>query len=50
MKYKGHEIISTPTDDGREYDIYENCIYIETAPTLAAAKAYIDRTYKEPDQ
>ena len=45
MKYKGHEIIR----NGNEYDIYENCIYINTAPTLQEAKAIIDRCNEKED-
>ena len=54
MKYHGHEIIKVPTDLGEEdprknftYEIYENCIYINTALTLASAKTYIDSGYNE---
>lgn len=52
MKYHGHEILKVPTDLGEEdprlnytYEIYENCIYIQTALTLSNAKEFIDSGY-----
>jgi hypothetical protein len=54
MKYHGHEIIKVPADLGEEdsrknfvYEIYEDCIYINTALTLSTAKEYIDSGYND---